>query len=112
MGISLKDILSLENMLTPKFIQIIYKIGLVGVLFAGLKQIFSGGIITGIVSMVLGFLVIRVVSEMVIVYFKSNDIEVSMEDIDYDALKQKYNDAKVATEDKFKKVKGSAVKQS
>ena len=72
MGISLKDIFSLENMLTPKFIQFIYKIGLVGILLIGLSQLFKGQFISGLMTIILGFIAIRVVSEIVFIYFKSN----------------------------------------
>ena len=108
MGISLKDIFSLENMLTPKFIQFIYKIGLVGILLIGLSQLFKGQFISGLMTIILGFIAIRVVSEMVIVYFKSNKVEVSMEDIDYSGLEEKFKKAKKSAESKFTKVKGVA----
>jgi predicted lipid-binding transport protein (Tim44 family) len=119
---SVKDVLSLETMMTPKFIQFFYKIGLVGVLLIGLSQLFSGSFIGGIMTVLLGFLAIRVISEMVIVYFKSNNVEVSMEDLNYEEIQEqlskmtatatsKFDEFKDVAGEKFDTVKGAATEK-
>lgn len=69
-----------KKMITPVIIKIIYYLGLLGVLLAGLK-IMGGGplgmgvvsIITGLVTIIVGALLVRVWCELLIVLFKINE---------------------------------------
>ena len=70
-----------DTMLTPKFITIIYWIGLIGVVISGLGSIFLmgfqyvtfGGFIRGLLITVGGAIALRVWCELTIVLFKINE---------------------------------------
>lgn len=73
----LKNLLTFENMVTPKIINIIYWIGLLSVIITGLFTM-SGGpyspmtfqtFIVGLISIALGALFTRIFCEMIIVVF-------------------------------------------
>jgi len=70
-----QDVLFFDSMLTPKIITFVYWLMIVGVVIAGLKEIFSssGSIIQGVAILFGGLLAARIWSELLIVLFKIND---------------------------------------
>ena len=76
-----RNLLFFDAMLTPKFITVIYWIGLIGVVVAGLGSIFMmgfryvtfGGLIRGLLITVLGAIAVRIYCELMIVLFKINE---------------------------------------
>ena len=76
-----RNLLFFDAMLTPKFITLIYWIGLIGVVFSGLGAIFFmgfqyvtfGGFIRGLLIIVGGAIAVRVWCELMIVLFKINE---------------------------------------
>jgi len=70
----MQDLLSLNRMITPVFIHVIYWIGIAAVLLAGFGVIAGGGgILKGLLAMVVGVIVVRVGCEVLIVLFRIND---------------------------------------
>ncbi|MDO6461862.1 DUF4282 domain-containing protein [Granulosicoccaceae sp. 1_MG-2023] len=76
----MKDILTLEKMLTPKLITGIYWVLLLVVVVFGVKAMFGSyqgfGLVSlflGVVGIVVGALVVRVWCELFIVLFKMNE---------------------------------------
>jgi len=77
----MKAFLSFDTMLAPKLITFLYYLGLVGVVFAGVSTIVSGyalgslmgGLIGGVLTIAFGVLVVRVVCEAWIIFFKMNE---------------------------------------
>jgi hypothetical protein len=74
----MKEFLSFDTMLTPKIITIIYYLGLLGVVLAGLGAIFGGAfsfpsLLTGVLIILFGGLLVRVYCELMIVFFKMNE---------------------------------------
>lgn len=85
--------LKFEKMITPVFIQVIFWVGLLGSIIAGLAQIGFAffmddgmffAILTGVATMFIGPIIIRIYCEMLIVVFKMQsaltDIRNSMKD--------------------------------
>jgi hypothetical protein len=74
-----RKFLYFDEMITPTLIRIGYWLSLVVVLFAGLGRAFDGGIgnfISGLVFIVAGAIIVRVLAELVILAFKiQEDIE-------------------------------------
>lgn len=74
-----KGFLHFDEMITPTLIRIGYWLSLVAVLIAGLGRAFEGGFghfVSGIVFMVVGAIIARVLAELVILIFKiQEDIE-------------------------------------
>ncbi len=77
-----KDFFNFDKMITPSIIQIIFWIGVVFSVLAGLVMIvngitaqYGGGmlVLMGLIYLVLGPLFTRVFCELVIVFFKIND---------------------------------------
>ena len=76
-----RNLLFFDAMLTPKFITVIYWIGLVGVVISGLGSIFFmgfryvtfGGLIRGLAITIGGAIAVRVWCELMIVLFKINE---------------------------------------
>ncbi|MEO0369147.1 MAG: DUF4282 domain-containing protein [Pseudomonadota bacterium] len=71
-----KQILFFEEMLTPSLLRLVYWVALVAVLWEGLGKMFShglGGFVEGIVFIVLGGLIVRVASELVMLLFQLNE---------------------------------------
>lgn len=69
----IKDFLFFDKMVTPKIVNVIYWLSLVGVLVFGLVGIFSftvAGFIQGILTIVFGALIVRIYCELIIVAFK------------------------------------------
>jgi hypothetical protein len=70
----MQDLLSFNRMVTPVFIHVIYWIGIVAVILAGLAVVAGGGgILKGLLATVLGLIVVRVGCEVLIVLFRIND---------------------------------------
>lgn len=78
---SARNVLFFDNMLTPKFITVIYWIALVAAVFAGLGSIFYmgfqyvtfGSFVKGILITLGGALAARIWCELMIVLFKINE---------------------------------------
>lgn len=70
-----KQFASFDKMLTPTIIQIIFWIGVVIFVLAGLIQMLDGGIniIGGLLTIVIGPLFVRIYCEMLIIFFKIHD---------------------------------------
>lgn len=76
----LKDFLSFRTMITPVFIQIIFIIGVLIILIFSLYEIISGAgkrnggdmILSGIITLILGPLVLRIYLEIIVVVFSIN----------------------------------------
>jgi HAMP domain-containing protein len=69
----MKDLFFFETMLTPKIITVLYWLLLLGVLVSGLGALFTGRILYGIGTLILGALAVRIWCELAIVLFKIND---------------------------------------
>ncbi|MBI3574451.1 MAG: DUF4282 domain-containing protein [Gammaproteobacteria bacterium] len=70
----MQDLLSFNRMVTPVFIHVIYWIGIVAVILAGLAVVAGGGgILKGLLATVVGLIVVRVGCEVLIVLFRIND---------------------------------------
>ena len=76
------DFLKFDKMITPVIIKIIFWIGLVvsviialGMIISGLGSPWGGGlqVLTGLITLVLGPLMVRIYCELLIVIFKIND---------------------------------------
>ncbi|MBT8114268.1 MAG: DUF4282 domain-containing protein [Arenicella sp.] len=68
-----QQILYFNEMLTPKLIQLAYWLALVAVVWTGLEKIFSGGLaglLEGIVHIAVGGILVRVVAEVVMLFFQ------------------------------------------
>lgn len=76
----MNNLFSLNEMLTPKIVTILYWLGLIGVVIAALSTLFGVGssayagflmrLITAILILIFGGLAVRVYSELLIVIFK------------------------------------------
>lgn len=70
----MQDLLSFNKMITPVFIHVIYWIGIVAVVLAGLGIVAGGGnVLKGFLAIVVGLIVVRVGCEVLIVLFRIND---------------------------------------
>lgn len=78
----MNDFLSFRKMITPVFIQIIFWIGVVVCVFSGLAMIvsgvgsrFGGGaqIFSGLITVFIGPLFVRVYCEILILFFRMNE---------------------------------------
>ena len=69
------NLVTFDKMITPTIIKIIFWIGSVAAILAGLATMFRGGpaVIIGLIWIVLGPLIVRIYCEIVIVIFKIND---------------------------------------
>jgi small-conductance mechanosensitive channel len=76
-----RNLFFFDDMLTPKFITLIYWIGLIAAVFAGVGSIFMmgfdyvtfGGFLKGLLITVLGAVAVRVWCELTMVLFKINE---------------------------------------
>lgn len=71
-----RKILFFDDMLTPSLIRVVYWLGLLSVAWTGLGKMFSHGFFgffEGIVYIVIGVIVLRVISELVMLLFKINE---------------------------------------
>ena len=62
-----------DRMITPAFIHVIYWIGIIAVVLAGIGTIHEGSPIRGALGMITGLIVVRVGCEVLIVLFRIND---------------------------------------
>jgi len=72
----MKDLIFLDNMLTPKVITVIYWLMLVASVIMGLKTMFSDygpGFIVGLLMLVGGLVFSRIFCELLIIFFKMNE---------------------------------------
>ncbi|MCF6366802.1 MAG: DUF4282 domain-containing protein [Bacteroidales bacterium] len=69
----MKDFLFFLKMITPMIIQILFWIGVAGVVIMGLVTMFSGGFLQGLLMIILGPIGVRLWTELLIVVFKIND---------------------------------------
>jgi hypothetical protein len=72
-GLAMKDILFLDNMITPKIITVVYWVLMAGIAIGGLAYTFNGGGILGFVGMLGGLVFARIWCELFIVFFKMNE---------------------------------------
>jgi len=74
-----QQMLYFQEMLTPKLIQLAYWLALVAVVWTGLEKVFSGslaGLFEGVVTIVGGAILARVVAEVVMLFFQmQSDME-------------------------------------
>lgn len=71
-----RRILFFDDLLTPSLIRALYWLGLLSVAWSGLGKMFSDGFFgffEGIVYIVIGVIVLRVASELVMLLFKINE---------------------------------------
>lgn len=71
-----RRILFFDDLLTPSLIRALYWLGLLSVVWSGLGRMFSNGFFgffEGIVYVVIGVIVLRVASELVMLLFKINE---------------------------------------
>jgi hypothetical protein len=67
------DWLTFDKMITPVVIQIIFWIAAVVIVIAGIVGLFSGGFmgfVTGVLTIVLGPIFVRIYCEIIIVFFR------------------------------------------
>ncbi len=69
----MKDLLFLDNMLTPKIITVIYWALLIFVVFAGLQTLYYGQFFMGLGIILIGAVAARVWCELMIIFFKMNE---------------------------------------
>lgn len=69
----MRDVLFLDNMITPRIITIVYWVLLVGLLVGGLAYTFNGGGITAFLGMLAALVFARIWCELFIVFFKMNE---------------------------------------
>jgi len=67
------EYLTFEKMIAPVVIQVIFWIGVVGVVIAGLLTLFSSSFLAGLATIILGPLVIRIYCEILLVFFRILD---------------------------------------
>ena len=69
----LKDFLLFKRMLIPYLIQILFWLGVIGAVVAGIFNLFHGLIWQGLITIFIGPLVLRLVAEYIIVLFRINE---------------------------------------
>lgn len=78
----MKDFLSFRRMITPLIIQILFWIGVVFAVISGLVEIIMGAaadhgggnlVIKGLLTMLLGPVLVRVYCELLIIFFRMNE---------------------------------------
>lgn len=87
MSMNVKELLGFRQMITPLIIQVLFWIGVVVCVIAGLSSIVGGAasqyggggrVLAGVLTLLLGPLVVRVYCELLIVLFRVRDL---LEDI-------------------------------
>ena len=75
MSMQPRDFLFLDKMITPTIITVIYWILSVAVILVGFLSMFQGGlaVLTGLLTVLIGPVIVRMYCEIVIVFFKIND---------------------------------------
>jgi hypothetical protein len=69
----MNEYLTFEKMIAPVVIQILFWIGVVGVVISGLVTLFSASFISGLLIIILGPIVVRVYCEVLLVFFRILD---------------------------------------
>ncbi|ARU05162.1 hypothetical protein CCO03_11085 [Comamonas serinivorans] len=75
----MKDLLTFNEMLTPKLITVVYWLALLAIVIGGVGSMFApygfslGSLLRGLFGIVFGALGVRIGCEMMIVLFKMND---------------------------------------
>ncbi len=69
----MEDFLAFRKMLTPVIIQVVFWLGVVACVLAGLASLFSGAPLAGLLMMVFGPVAVRIYAELLILLFKMND---------------------------------------
>ncbi|MDX5300188.1 MAG: DUF4282 domain-containing protein [Gammaproteobacteria bacterium] len=69
----MKELLFLDDMITPKVITFIYWLALIAIVLGSLFTIFQGEIIGGLLTLVGGAIAARVWCELIIVIFRINE---------------------------------------
>jgi len=70
----LRDFFSFRRMLTPILIQVIFLIGLAACVLVGISEMFGHeGFLQGLVTLIVGPILVRVVCEVLILFFQIND---------------------------------------
>lgn len=86
-GSDVHDFLAFKSWMTPKLVKILYVLGLIGVALGSLSQLVSGVgmlggysssagwglVLSGIVTLVIGSLGVRVAAEMILVIFRIHE---------------------------------------
>ena len=67
------DYLTFRAMITPAIIQIVFWVLVAGSVLGSLGTMFNGSFLLGLVNLVVGPLVIRILCELVLVTFKMNE---------------------------------------
>lgn len=67
------EYLTFKKMITPMVIQILFWIGVVIVVIAGLVAMFQGAFLQGLFTVLVGPVLVRVYAELIIVMFRIND---------------------------------------
>lgn len=75
----MQDYLSFRKMITPAFIQIIFWIGVAGIIIGGLVAM-DQSIIGGLLAMLVGLLVWRIYCELMLILFKIHERLVEISD--------------------------------
>lgn len=72
----MNDFLAFKKMITPVFIQVIFWVGIVAIVFSGFAMMFSGGVANafmGLFMIVLGGIFWRVWCEIIILLFRIHE---------------------------------------
>ncbi len=70
----MRDFLTFRRMLTPMLIQVIFWVGLVVCVLSGIVYMASGhGLLKGLQTIILGPILIRIICELVILFFRMNE---------------------------------------
>lgn len=67
------EFLTFRKMITPMIIQIVFWLGVLGVLGAGFGAMAEQGFFLGLIALVLGLVLWRIWCELVIIFFSIND---------------------------------------
>ncbi len=75
MSMQPRDFLFLDKMITPTIITVVYWISSVAVILIGFFSMFQGGlaVLSGLLTVIIGPVVVRMYCEIVIIFFKIND---------------------------------------
>jgi hypothetical protein len=73
MNDQMKDFLLFKKMITPIIIQVLFWLGVAGVVIFGFVQLFNSEIVQGLAMIILGPVFVRLWTEILIVLFKIND---------------------------------------
>jgi hypothetical protein len=67
------EYLTFEKMIAPVVIQILFWVGVVGIVLSGLFTLFSASFISGLLMIIIGPIVVRVYCEVLLVFFRILD---------------------------------------